>query len=79
MHCKGITSPEQAAVEMGGAIAGWFTGLLKLRNRDRKIILMMRISAGFALVFRTPPAGAVLPWKLWFWEGRAMRICCPVC
>lgn len=55
----GSAGREGTAVQMGGAIADQFTKWLKLKGRDRKVILTMGISAGFAAVFGTPLAGAV--------------------
>jgi len=55
----GSAGREGTAVQMGGAIADQFTRLLRLDNADRKIIILMGISAGFASVFGTPLAGAV--------------------
>jgi len=55
----GSAGREGTAVQMGGAIADQFTSLFRLKNRDRKIILIMGISAGFASVFGTPLAGAI--------------------
>lgn len=50
---------EGTAVQMGGALADQFTHLFKLKQEDRRIILMAGISAGFASVFGTPMAGAI--------------------
>lgn len=55
----GSAGREGTAVQVGGAIADQFTKILKLKPRDRKIILICGISAGFASVFGTPLAGAV--------------------
>lgn len=55
----GSAGREGTAVQMGGAIADQFTHLFKLNATDRKIIIIMGISAGFASVFGTPLAGAV--------------------
>ncbi|MFL9843363.1 voltage-gated chloride channel family protein [Flavobacterium rhizosphaerae] len=55
----GSAGREGTAVQMGGAIADQFTKFLSLRPRDRKVILTIGISAGFASVFGTPLAGAV--------------------
>lgn len=55
----GSAGREGTAVQMGGAIADRFTHIFKLSENDRKIILIMGISAGFASVFGTPLAGAV--------------------
>lgn len=55
----GSAGREGTAVQMGGAIADQFTSLFKLSPRDRQIIIIIGISAGFASVFGTPLAGAV--------------------
>lgn len=55
----GSAGREGTAVQIGGAIADQFTHLLKLKNCDRKIILIIGISAGFASVFGTPLAGGI--------------------
>lgn len=55
----GSAGREGTAVQMGGAIADRFTHFFNLKENDRKIILIMGISAGFASVFGTPLAGAI--------------------
>jgi H+/Cl- antiporter ClcA len=55
----GSAGREGTAVQMGGAIADQFTGLFKLDNSDRKTLIILGISAGFASVFGTPLAGAL--------------------
>ncbi|OUJ71180.1 chloride channel protein [Hymenobacter crusticola] len=55
----GSAGREGTAVQMGGALADQLTRLLKLRPRDRRLLLIAGISAGFASVFGTPLAGAV--------------------
>ncbi|MFI2741538.1 voltage-gated chloride channel family protein [Zhouia sp. PK063] len=55
----GSAGREGTAVQMGGAIADQFTKWFRLKDEDRKVILMVGISAGFASVFGTPLAGAV--------------------
>ncbi len=55
----GSAGREGTAVQMGGAIADQFSRLFKLSPHDRRIILIIGISAGFASVFGTPLAGAV--------------------
>ncbi|WP_459209953.1 voltage-gated chloride channel family protein [Aquimarina rhabdastrellae] len=55
----GSAGREGSAVQMGGAIADQFTTLLKLNNEDRKILIVMGVSAGFASVFGTPLAGMI--------------------
>lgn len=55
----GSAGREGTAVQIGGAIADRFTKLLNLSKRDRQIILIAGISAGFASVFGTPLAGGI--------------------
>ncbi len=55
----GSAGREGTAVQMSGAIADQFTGLFKLDNSDRKMLIILGISAGFASVFGTPLAGAL--------------------
>ncbi|MBB4603438.1 H+/Cl- antiporter ClcA [Hymenobacter luteus] len=55
----GSAGREGTAVQMGGALADQLTRLFGLRPRDRKLLLIAGISAGFASVFGTPLAGAV--------------------
>ncbi|AJR04066.1 voltage-gated chloride channel family protein [Siansivirga zeaxanthinifaciens] len=55
----GSAGREGTAVQIGGAIADQFTKILNLSKRDRKIILIAGISAGFASVFGTPLAGGI--------------------
>jgi H+/Cl- antiporter ClcA len=55
----GSAGREGTAVQMGGAIADQFTGFFKLNVAERKTILIIGISSGFAAVFGTPLAGAI--------------------
>lgn len=55
----GSAGREGTAVQMSGAIADQFTALFKLNPSDRKTLLILGISAGFASVFGTPLAGAL--------------------
>lgn len=55
----GSAGREGTAVQIGGAVADQFTKILKLSDRDRKILLIAGISAGFASVFGTPLAGGI--------------------
>jgi len=50
---------EGTAVQMGGAIADQFTNIFKLNKTQRKLILILGISAGFASVFGTPLTAGV--------------------
>jgi H+/Cl- antiporter ClcA len=55
----GSAGREGTAVQMGGSMADQFTRLFKLNVAERKTILIMGVSAGFAAVFGTPWAAAV--------------------
>lgn len=55
----GSAGREGTAVQMGGAIADQFTSIFKLNIAERRTILIMGVSAGFAAVFGTPWAAAV--------------------
>ncbi|MFN3529028.1 MAG: voltage-gated chloride channel family protein [Bacteroidia bacterium] len=55
----GSAGREGTAVQMGGALADQLSKPFRLQAHDRRIILLMGISAGFASVFGTPLAGAV--------------------
>jgi H+/Cl- antiporter ClcA len=50
---------EGTAVQMGGALADQLTHVFRLRREDRRILLMVGMSGGFAAVFGTPLAGAL--------------------
>jgi H+/Cl- antiporter ClcA len=55
----GSAGREGTAVQMGGALADQLTAIFKLNNSDRKTVIILGISAGFASVFGTPLAGAL--------------------
>jgi H+/Cl- antiporter ClcA len=55
----GSAGREGTAVQMGCSMADQFTHLFKLNVAERKTILIMGVSAGFAAVFGTPWAAAV--------------------
>ena len=55
----GSAGREGTAVQIGGAIADRCTQIFSLSPTQRKTILLMGVSAGFAAVFGTPWAGAV--------------------
>jgi H+/Cl- antiporter ClcA len=54
---------------MGGAIADQFTDLFKLNDTQRKTILIIGISAGFAAVFGTPIAGAIFALEIMLFKN----------
>ncbi|TLV02111.1 voltage-gated chloride channel family protein [Dyadobacter luticola] len=55
----GSAGREGTALQIGGSIADQFTGFLKFRPRDRRLILIAGIAAGFGSVFGTPMAGGI--------------------
>lgn len=55
----GSAGREGTAVQMGGAIADQFTGFFKLNAAERKTILIIGMSSGFAAVFGTPLAAGI--------------------
>ena len=57
--CGASAGREGTALQTGASLADQLTRPLKLSSRDRRILLMAGISAGFASVFGTPLAGAV--------------------
>ncbi len=55
----GSAGREGTAVQMSGAIADQFKKPFNLNDSDRKTIIILGISSGFASVFGTPLAGAI--------------------
>ena len=55
----GSAGREGTAVQMSGAIADQFKKPFNLNDSDRKTLIILGISAGFASVFGTPLAGAL--------------------
>ena len=55
----GSAGREGTAVQMGGAISDQFAKFFNLDNSERRILIILGISAGFASVFGTPLAGAI--------------------
>ena len=64
----GSAGREGTAVQMGGALADQFTGIFKLDNSDRRTLLILGISAGFASVFGTPLAGALFALEVLYYS-----------
>jgi H+/Cl- antiporter ClcA len=65
----GSAGREGTAVQMGGAIADQFTSLFKLNDTQRKTILIIGISGGFAAVFGTPIAGAIFALEIMLFKN----------
>ncbi len=69
----GSAGREGTAVQMGGAISAQFTRFFKLDNSDRKTIVILGISAGFASIFGTPLAGALFALELVYFSKISFR------
>ena len=69
----GSAGREGTAVQMGGAIADQFTRILKLDNSDRKTLIILGISAGFASVFGTPLAGAIFALEVLYFSKISIK------
>ncbi len=76
----GSAGREGTAVQMSGAIADQFSRLSsraqsrgKLNNHDRKTLIILGISAGFASVFGTPLAGALFALELLYFSTISFR------
>ncbi len=69
----GSAGREGTAVQMSGAIADQFTGLFKLNNSDRKTLIILGISSGFASVFGTPLAGALFALEVLYFSKITYR------
>ena len=64
----GSAGREGTAVQMGGAIADQFQKIFNLKNSDRKTLIILGISAGFASVFGTPLTGAIFAIEILFFS-----------
>lgn len=63
----GSAGREGTAIQLGSTLADQFTKFVTLSKHERKILLLLGISAGFASVFGTPIAGALFAIEvLWF-------------
>ena len=60
----GSAGREGTAVQMGGAISDQFTAIFGLTDYERKIIIAIGISGGFAAVFGTPLAGFIFTFEV---------------
>jgi len=72
----GSAGREGTAVQMGGAIADQFTKFFKLDNSERKILIILGISAGFASVFGTPLAGAIFALEVYILVKSISKVFC---
>lgn len=60
----GSAGREGAALQMGGSIGNTLGRLFRLKEGDRKIIVMSGMSAAFSAVFGTPLAAAIFPMEM---------------
>ncbi len=57
--CGGSAGREGAALQLGGSLAAPFGKLFRLDEKDKKILIMCGMSAGFASLFGTPVTAVV--------------------
>ena len=55
----GSAGREGAALQLGGSIAGSMSGILRLNEKDKRLLIMCGMSAGFSALFGTPLAATV--------------------
>ncbi len=55
----GSAGREGAALQMGGSLADGLSKILHVRDKERDIVIMCGMSAGFASLFGTPMASAI--------------------
>lgn len=64
----GSAGREGTAVQMGSSIADQFSRVFKISKSERRTILIIGISAGFASIFGTPLAGALFALEVLFFS-----------
>ena len=64
----GSAGREGTAVQMGSAIADQFSKIFPITKSERRTLLIIGISAGFASVFGTPVAGALFAIEVLFFS-----------
>lgn len=55
----GSAGREGAALQLGGSIAGKLGGILRMSEKDKRLMIMCGMSAGFSALFGTPLAATV--------------------
>lgn len=73
----GSAGREGTAVQMSTAIADQFSNKFSLTTNERKTLLIIGISAGFAAVFGTPLAGAVFALELLYFSKISLKSIVP--
>lgn len=69
----GSAGREGTAVQMGGAIADLCTSIFKLSQPERRTLIILGISAGFASVFGTPLAGAIFALEIVYFSKISIK------
>ncbi|WP_310003318.1 voltage-gated chloride channel family protein [Flavobacterium granuli] len=69
----GSAGREGTAVQMGGTIADLCTKIFKLNHSERRTLIILGISAGFASVFGTPLAGALFALEVVFFSKLKLK------
>jgi H+/Cl- antiporter ClcA len=69
----GSAGREGVAVQMGVTISDRFSKATDLKNVNRKTLLLIGISAGFASIFGTPIAGAIFAIEMLFLSLKEMK------
>ncbi len=57
--CGGSAGREGAALQLGGSIASLFAKAFRLRDADKRILILCGMSAAFSAIFRTPIAAVI--------------------
>jgi len=55
----GSAGREGTALQMSGSLTDWFSNVIRLNDRDRRIMLIAALSGGFGAMFGVPLAGCV--------------------
>lgn len=71
----GSAGREGTAVQMGASISDQFSRIFKLDPFDRKSLIIIGISAGFASVFGTPLAGALFALEVVYFNKISLKSC----
>ena len=69
----GSAGREGTAVQMSTTIADQFSSILKLSLEERKTILILGISGGFASVFGTPLTGAIFALEILYFSKISLK------
>lgn len=62
----GSAGREGAALQLGGSIANLFGRVVRLREEDKRILILAGMSAAFSAIFRTPIAAVVFAMEVGF-------------